>query len=448
MNRISARRIGIGALAILAIIVIAYLVTVLFGGIGGDRTATIGQPVDPALVRRGAYVATLSDCAACHTAPGGQSLAGGLPIATPIGKVFTTNITPDRATGIGAYSYGDFERAVRRGIRPDGSSLYPAMPFPAYAHLTDADTKALYAWFMHGVKPVAQSDKAPAIHWPLSMRWPLTYWRWLFAPGVRQLGMPGSADPQLARGAYLVEGPGHCGSCHTPRGIALESKAYVQQDGPAFLSGGVVDGYVASNLRGDPRTGLGSWSEQDIVNFLKTGHNRHSAVFGGMSDVVVHSTQRMTDADLKAIARFLKSLPGNRDETPFAPDRKETAALGNLDVSKPGALDYMNSCAACHLSSGKGYDETFPALAGNSAVVAHDPASLIHIILTGSTRPSTAKAPTDFAMPGFSDRLTDSEVAAIATFVRSSWGNRASGVSASDVTKTRRHLSLSSTLRK
>src|SRR5271154_2932468 len=175
--------------------------TQAFGGIGGDASATLSVPITPELLQRGAYVAVEGDCAACHTEPGGQALAGGLPIATPIGTVFTTNITPDTATGIGGYTYGMFERAVRRGIRPDGDALYPAMPFPSYARLSDTDTQALYAYLMHGVKPVSQPNKPEAISWPLSMRWPLTYWRWAFAPAVTTNAATLSNDPVINRGA-------------------------------------------------------------------------------------------------------------------------------------------------------------------------------------------------------------------------------------------------------
>lgn len=441
MNRkIVFRTLG----AVVALGVVGYVgawsATALFGNKVGDPTAKLDEDVTPAILEQGAYVARLSDCAACHTAPGGKPFAGGLPLASPIGTIYSSNITPDKTTGIGRYSYGDFERAVRHGVRPDGTTLYPAMPYPSYARLTDADTKALYAWLMHDVTPVAQKTRPTGIPWPLSMRWPLTYWRWIFAPGTVATPDMQVSDAELARGAYLVEGPGHCGSCHTPRGVGLELKALTKADGRDFLSGGVVDNYVANNLRGDPVTGLGGWSEDDIVQFLKTGHNTHSAVFGGMSDVVVNSTQHMTDADLKAIAQFLKSLPADKGETAFAFDNAQAVKLGNLDVSKPGALDYMNSCAACHLSSGKGYDKTFPALAGNPAVVAEDPISVIHIILSGSTRPATMGAPTNFAMPGFADRLTDDEVAAITNFLRTSWGNHASQVTAQYVAKIRKTI--------
>lgn len=431
---------GIAGLAALGIAGVAgaFAVSAAFGGTTGDRSAQLGEAVTPALIAQGQYVAILGDCAACHTAPGGQAFAGGLPIATPMGNVFTTNITPDKTTGIGKYTYGDFERAVRRGVTPRGHTLYPAMPYPSYARLSDADTKALYAYFMNAVKPVNAANIPPGIPWPLSMRWPLTYWRWAFTPGVTPATDVSSPDAELARGAYLVEGLGHCGSCHTPRGIGLEEKALTDQDGSRYLAGGVVDNFVAADLRSDPLTGLDAWSESDIVAFLKTGHNTHYAVFGGMSDVVAHSTQYMTGSDLQAIAHYLKSLPGSGTETSFTYDATEANQLAALNVSAPGALDYMNNCAACHLSSGKGYDNTFPALAGNPVVLSDNPVSLINIILNGSIRPATASAPTNFAMPPFSNRLTDQEVADLVSFIRNSWGNHAAPVSVSLIGQIRR----------
>lgn len=433
--RIIASLIILGIVALLG----AWALALVAGGQGGNRQATLSAPPDQALLQKGAYIAVLGDCAACHTAPGGHPFAGGLPISSPVGTIYSTNITPDKQTGIGNYTYGDFERAVRRGIRPDGSTLYPAMPYPSYARLTDADTQALYAYFSQSVAPVSANNHGTDIPWPLSMRWPLTYWRWLFAPAVQPATEASNSDALLARGAYLVEGPGHCGSCHTPRAVTLQEVA-LTGDSPAFLSGANIDNYTALNLRGDKLTGLGSWSEDDIVQFLRTGHNQFSAVFGGMRDVVKNSAQYMTDDDLKAIAHYLKSLPGNNNEPAFTYDDAAAKKLAALDVSAPGALDYMNNCSACHLSSGKGYADTFPGLAGNPVVAAPDPTSLITLVLQGATRVQTSGTPTDFAMPPFANRLNDQQIADLLTLIRSSWGNKAGPVTAAQVATLRATL--------
>ena len=295
-------------------------------------------------MQRGAYVAVEGDCAACHTAPGGQALAGGLPIATPIGTVFTTNITPDKATGIGSYTYGMFERAVRRGIRPDGDALYPAMPFPSYAHMSDADTQALYAYLMHGVKPVSQPNKPEAISWPLSMRWPLTYWRWAFAPAVTTNAATLSNDAVINRGAYLVEGPEHCGTCHTDRGIGLQELALTPSQGPHYLSGGVVDNYLASDLRGDALTGLGSWSEADIVAFLKTGHNSHGTAFGGMTDVVEDSTQHLQRFGSRSHRRFPEIPAARRNGDRGAAIEPRRCAGGGAGIRHHGRAGARREC--------------------------------------------------------------------------------------------------------
>ncbi|WP_449424854.1 c-type cytochrome [Rhodanobacter lindaniclasticus] len=391
-----------------------------------------------ALLKQGEYLARVGDCVACHTAPGGQPFAGGLAMASPIGAIYSTNITPD-PTGIGGYSYGDFDNALRHGIRKDGSTLYPAMPYPSYARITDADTQALYAYFMHGVAPVAQANKATGIHWPLSMRWPLAIWRRLFAPKVVAWQAPAGADPQVSRGAYLVEGLGHCGACHTPRAWTLQEKALSDGDGRVFLSGSApLEGWIAKNLRGDHKDGLGSWSEPQLVQFLKTGRSERSAVFGGMSDVVEHSTQYFSDADLAAIARYLKSLPAqDPNDAPNHYDDRVAKALWQGDDSQPGAAIYLDNCAACHRSDGQGYARVFPALAGNPVLQTADATSLINLVLQGDTLVATRTAPSTFTMPGFAWRLSDREVADVVTFIRGSWGNQAAPVSAHDVAKLR-----------
>lgn len=406
------------------------------------------QGVQARLIKQGEYLSRAGDCIACHTAKGGKPYAGGLGIDSPLGVIYSTNITPDKDTGIGNYSYEDFDRALRRGVARDGHSLYPAMPYTSYAYIKPDDVKALYAYFMHGVTPVKQANKDTDIVWPLSMRWPLGMWRWMFAPdavaaapAAPSQGAAQGADAQtLLRGQYLVEGLGHCGTCHTPRGFALQEKASNAAEGTAFLSGGVVEGWLAKNLRGDMRDGLGGWSKEDIAAFLKSGRNAHSAAFGGMAQVVEDSTQHLSDADLSAIAAYLKSLPPARDkpEPALAYDGAAAQALRTGKDQGEGAMAFINNCAACHRSSGKGYAETFPQLALSSTVNSADPASLIHIVLKGARMPGTTAAPTQYAMPGFDWRMTDKEVAAVVSFVRSSWGNQAGAVSASDVAKVRK----------
>ncbi|OMG74787.1 cytochrome c [Burkholderia ubonensis] len=393
-----------------------------------------------ALVARGAYLAHAGDCVACHTASGGKPFAGGLKFDTPIGAIYSTNITPDPKTGLGGWTLEEFDRALRSGVRRNGDTLYPAMPFPSYARLTDDDVKALYAYFMHGVAPVQQENRAVDIVWPLSMRWPLAFWRKLFAPAPKPFEAAPYPDPVLARGAYLVLGLGHCGACHTPRAPTMQERGLTDADGPDFLAGGAaIDGWVPTSLRGEPRTGLGTWTEAEIVQFLKTGRTLRTAAFGGMTDVVGHSMQHMTDDDLTAIARYLKQLPPKvQGETPYAYDAAAASALQAGDASKPGAAVYRDNCMACHRSDGRGYTRVFPALGGNPVVQGGDPTSLIHVVLEGSALQGTHTAPSTFTMPPFGWRLSDQEVADVANFVRTSWGNTGAPVSAAQVAKVRK----------
>ncbi len=395
-----------------------------------------------ALVKRGEYLARAGDCVACHTSSGGQPFAGGLPMATPIGTIYSTNITPDKTYGIGDYSYDDFQKAVRHGVAKNGDTLYPAMPYPSYAVVSDDDMHALYAYFMQGVKPVDQRNHATDIPWPLSMRWPLAIWREMFAPAVKPALPVAGEDPVLARGRYLVEGLGHCGACHTPRSITMQEKALNNSDGSEYLSGSSapIDGWTASNLRGDDRDGLGRWSASDIAQFLHYGRNDHTAVFGGMTDVVQHSLQYLSMDDINAIALYLKSLsPRDSTQPAFKADDSVAQALWKGNDQQTGAAQYVDSCAACHKTDGTGYTRFFPALKGNPVVLAEDPTSLIHIVLTGDTLPGVQGAPSAITMPAFGWRLNDQQVADVVNFIRSSWGNSASaGVSADQVAKMRK----------
>jgi alcohol dehydrogenase (quinone), cytochrome c subunit len=393
---------------------------------------------------RGRYLAIAADCAACHTAPGGKPFAGGLAIASPLGAIYSTNITPDKESGIGKFTLDEFDRAVRHGIDDEGMTLYPAMPYPSYALMSDADITALYAYFMHGVEPAKRQQHANDIPWPLSMRWPVAIWRKLFAPSPDAPAFNASryADPAVARGAYLVQGPGHCGSCHTPRAITLQEKS-LDDSSVSYLAGGQrIDGWVAVNLRGNAGDGLGNWSNEDIVATLRSARNSQQAVVGQpMSDVVVHSTQHMSDADLDAIAAYLKTLtavPGSSAK--FAANSATAEALAKGKEANRGAEIYDDNCAACHRTDGAGSLKVLPKIAGNPTVLAEDPDSLIRLVLAGSALPGTAAAPSPLGMPGFAWRLSNEEVAQLLTFVRAGWGNQAASVSAGEVARVRGSL--------
>ncbi len=439
----NARRLVVG-LVIVALLGAAALILALLPTHTRAIAASPQTSPDAAELERGRYLAVAGDCTACHTAPGGQPFAGGLPIASPLGTIFSTNITPDRDSGIGRYTLNDFDRAVRHGIDRDGETLYPAMPYPSYALMSDADIAAVYDYFMHAVAPVSAPEHANGIPWPLSLRWPLALWRKLFAPspGAAPFDAARYADPILARGAYLVQGPGHCGSCHTARAITLQEKA-LDDSSALYLAGGQqIGGWVAVNLRGNAADGLGGWSKDDIVATLRSARNPEQAVIGApMGDVVVHSTQHLTDEDLGAIASYLKSLPAAPDDrSGFLADPATAAALAAGREPDRGAQLYDDNCAACHLSSGAGSPTALPKIAGNSSVLAADANSLIRLVLHGSSLPGTIAAPSTLGMPGFAARLSNEEAAELLTFIRSSWGNHAPAVSAFDVGKVRAAL--------
>ncbi|WP_411379777.1 c-type cytochrome [Pseudomonas sp. MPB26] len=386
---------------------------------------------EPALVSRGEYVARLSDCVACHSLPGKAPFAGGLEMATPLGAIHATNITPDKTTGIGAYSLADFDRAVRQGVAPGGRRLYPAMPYPSYVKLSDDDVRALYAFFMQGVQPANQANIPSDIPWPLNMRWPIALWNGLFAPTATYVAKA-DQDALWNRGAYIVQGPGHCGSCHTPRGLAFNEKA-LDESGAPYLAGALLDGWYAPSLRQDPNTGLGRWSEAQIVQFLKTGRNAHAVVYGSMTEAFNNSTQFMRDDDLAAIARYLKALPGDpqRDGTPW----QYQAVNARQDV--PGAHTYATRCASCHGLDGKGQPEWMPPLAGATSALAKESASAINITLNGSQRVVTAGVPDAYRMPAFREQLSDQQIAEVLSYVRGTWGNNAGAVDAKAVGKLR-----------
>ena len=426
-------RLAGGAItALAAAMAISYL-----GDKSGGESVSYTPERNADLIDRGAYLAKLGDCAACHSIPGRPAFSGGLKMGTPIGAIYSTNITPDPTHGIGRFTFADFDRALRYGVA-DGHTLYPAMPFTSYYNTKPEDVRALYAYFRYAVAPANIPNRASDIPFPLSMRWPLTYWRWLFASKPAPFTTPPGLDSAQAQGAYFVDGLGHCGECHTPRNAFMQLKAVRQTDGAQYLSGAVIENYFAPSLRTDEAGSLRDWSEVELAQFLQTGANSRGIAFGSMSDVIIHSTQYMSEADAKATAHYLKSLTSqDRSDQSFVYDPSSHKALKRGDASAIGATIYLDNCAACHRPDGHGYERVFPALAGNPVVEASSPESVVSIIFQGSTTPRTARTPAQFTMPGFAWRLSDIEVMEVANFVRSSWGNHGQQVTLKDVESLR-----------
>ena len=387
----------------------------------------------------GEYLARVGDCMACHTVKGGAPYAGGYPFKTPVGTIYPNNISSDRVHGMGDYSFSDFVRVMREGIAKDGRHLYPAMPYTSYAKVSDADLKDLYAYFTTRAPASSEENRPSDIEWPLSMRWPLAIWNRAFHDDS-PFRPEDTQSVEWNRGAYLVQGLAHCGACHTPRGVAMQELDLTGKTS-RFLSGSKLDNTSPINLRGNAGSGLGNWSEADIVAVLQTGRGPHSAVTGSMGEVIEHSTQYLNDADLHAIAVYLKSLPPRpSDATAFQANDATLKSIMAGSATGPGASFYIDSCAACHRQNGQGASRVFPSLANNPMVLASQPDSLIAVVLNGSRLPSTASAPSPLAMPPFAWRYDDEQVAELATFVRSSWGNNASAVTAEQVKAVRHNL--------
>ena len=378
----------------------------------------------PDNVARGAYLALVGNCMACHTARGGPAYAGGRALATPFGALFAPNITPDRTTGIGAWSADDFWRALHNGKSRDGRLLYPAFPYTNYTTVTRADADALYA-FLHNLPAVQQANTPHALRFPYNQQVALAGWRLLyFKPGVFA---PDQAE-SLAwnRGAYLVAGLGHCNACHGSRNAAGAVAA--------GLGGGLIptSGWYAPSLTSDAEAGLGDWELPHIVQLLKTGVSPRATVIGPMAEVVARSLQHMSTADVTAMAIYLKSLPAAEVEAraqPNAPQVEQTIAHGKKL--------YASQCADCHGAEGRGMAPAYPPLAGNRAVTLNNPVNAVRIVLNGGFAPGTAGNPRPYGMPPYSHLMSDTEIAAVVSYLRAAWGNGAPMVTAAEVNRQR-----------
>jgi mono/diheme cytochrome c family protein len=389
-------------------------------------SAHASDPQEFTQIERGRYLAIASDCVSCHTLSGAKPFAGGRPIETPFGNIVAPNITPDLETGIGAWSEEDFDAAVRKGVRPNGERLYPAMPYNAYTKMSRGDIRAIRA-YLNSVDPVRNAVIANTLPFPFNIRATMRVWDALyFSQG--EFTPDRSKSAEWNRGAFLVDGPAHCGACHTPKTLLGGDRTDL------YLRGSYLQGWSAPDITDDKRTGLGNWSAQDIAGYLKTGHNGITAATGPMAEAVSLSTSHMTDEDTRAIATYLKSLPGNDFSDAPLPNDSATMSAGNAI--------YRDQCSACHGIEGKGVPKLFPSVAGSSMVRSSDPTTVIRIVLRGARSVATSAEPTAPGMPSYGKQLDDEEVAAVLNYIRNSWGGAAPAIDAKDVSRVRSDTAL------
>ncbi|WP_277964316.1 c-type cytochrome [Pseudomonas sp. RIT-To-2] len=430
-RRHSLASIALGGLALCGVVgLVLAAETLTQPGQQTDSAQGVKAPAtteDPA-VARGRYVAIAGDCAACHTDPHqGKPFAGGYALQTPFGTLLASNITSDKNTGIGAWTEAEFTRAVREGKGRHGENLYPAMPYNAYVKVSDQDMHDLWA-YMQTVPAVDNKVVSNQLPFPFNIRLMMMGWNLLFFDKTPFVPVA-SASAQINRGAYLVQGLGHCAACHTAKNFLGGDK------GGAFLQGGELEGWHAPEITGNPAVGIGGWTPAQVVQYLKTGSNDVAVASGPMAEAVTNSTQHMTDDDLQAIAAYLQSLPGS-----------DTAKAQPLAASDPvmqrGANVYSANCAACHNSDGKGINQLAAGFGNNPGVQAVNAQSLMTTVLQGGRGAVTLDNPTSGAMPSFAWKLSDEQVAATLTYIRNSWGNAAPAVTAKQVADTRKDLKL------
>jgi mono/diheme cytochrome c family protein len=382
----------------------------------------LAAPPPPEVVAHGKSLVEASDCASCHTADPQRPFAGGKRIDTPFGAVYSPNLTPDRETGIGGWSDADFVRALRFGVAPDGSRYYPAFPYPYFTKFTRGDILAIRA-YLSTLTPFRNEEPPPALRFPLNFRVVMRVWNYLFfKPGILEPDQ--QKDIDWNRGRYLVEGAGHCGACHTPKNMFGADRR-----GQAFAGGRVGD-WFAPRLDGAARSGLKSWSVDDIVEYLQSGRNGRSHADGLMAEVVVNSTSKISDGDARAIAVYLKSLPVGLPEPQVTPPPE--------DQMKSGEALYEHACVACHEKDGSSAPRIYPPLPGNALLQSADPTSTLRIILDGAQTVTTPRAPNKGSMPAYAKQWTDQQIADVTNYIRNSWGNAAQLVTTDQVAQARK----------
>lgn len=424
-----ARRLALGivALLVLGIAAVAWLNVRGESAIPDGAAPSTGTPEQ---VARGRYLAIAGNCEGCHTATGGAPWAGGRAIDTPFGAVFTSNLTPDPATGLGAWSADHFWRALHHGRSRDGRLLYPAFPYPNYTHVTREDSDAIYA-YLRSLPAVARANTAHTLRFPFDTQPALAVWRALFfSPGGALADA--SRDAEWNRGAYLVQGLGHCNACHSARNLLGGTS------GGMDLSGGLIpmQNWYAPSLTSPDQAGVADWAVDDIVALLRDGVSPRAAVIGPMAEVVRNSTQHLTGYDLQAMATYLKALPQQPARVIDPAEAASAASAVPLGDTRGSRL-YDQQCAHCHGAEGQGVAGAYPALAGNRSVTLDPPANLVRVVLLGGFAPATAGNPRPYGMPPFATVLSEEDVAAVLTHVRTRWGNFGTPVSALEVHRYR-----------
>ncbi len=442
----AARRILLG---VIAIVIVAGLVGVwIIRGpdpmafAGGPRVALseyhdanpTGVPAalaQASLAERGKYLATAADCMVCHTTQGGKEYAGGLAFKLPFGTLYSTNITPDKETGIGNYSDTDFLNAVQRGVRHDGARLYPAMPYTSYTYISDADALAIKA-YLFSLPPVRAAAPANTLAFPFDQRWAMMFWSALFNPDVRY-EPDTSKTPAWNRGAYLAEALAHCGECHTPRNFAFAL------DNRKKFAGAITAGWRAFNISSDRTTGIGGWSDDDLVSYLSIGHAPgHGAASGPMGEAVDNSLSQLAPQDIRAIVTYLRSVPAIASPdlpatraSPAPPSHKGGGGAQNAR----GKMVFESACVSCHGWTGESAISPMATLTGAWAV--NDPAAtnVAQIVISGTKRHAPEGA---LSMPAFGNAYSDDEIAAVANYVTARFGAKGSTLTAQDVAELRK----------
>jgi mono/diheme cytochrome c family protein len=436
MRRLSTLRIALLAGATLAVLGVAGLALSQIPALPAHPSSAVtargllSQPFDDstpnaAQVRRGQYLVAAGDCISCHVREGGEPFAGGLGLNTPFGVIYTSNITPDLGTGIGAWTNDQFYRAMHDGKSAQGQDLYPAFPYPWFRRVSREDDDAIFA-YLKTLPAVSYTPPKNDLSFPLNFRSFVGAWNVLFLDSHDFQSDPGQSA-EWNRGAYLVNGLGHCGGCHTPKNSFGADKSKQE------LHGAKLNNWIAPDLTSNTRIGLGDWSVDDIAEFLASGRNAHAAAGGDMADVINYSTSFINDADRRAIAVYLKSQPASPGIASSTPD---------AGAMRRGTEIYSDACASCHLDNGIGQSRLFPPLGKDAMLQQPDPTGLVHLILGGTRVGVSASRPSPLGMPSFAWKLTDQEIADVSTFIRNSWGNQASPVTASDVSELRKKLDL------